>query len=179
MSVGFGRKRRLLNGISINTDCTNNVIEGNYIGTDLTGTLARGNSVGVLFCVTRDDVQVSRIAGSDRLRPRSQRLREVIESPDIEAAGPAESLARALLAEWPEAVRQTLHRAGHVLFCPDGTWHEFPASIAEPSWSVSRAPAASVLADLRTRIAEGQSLPGGELAELREDPERKGLAEER
>ena len=37
------------NGISINTDCTDNVIEGNYIGTDISGTLARGNSVGVLI----------------------------------------------------------------------------------------------------------------------------------
>ena len=37
------------NGISINTDCTDNVIEGNYIGTDVSGTLAQGNSVGVLI----------------------------------------------------------------------------------------------------------------------------------
>ena len=37
------------NGISINTDCTDNLIEGNYIGTDFSGTLARGNSVGVLI----------------------------------------------------------------------------------------------------------------------------------
>lgn len=37
------------NGISINTDCTDNVIEGSYIGTDVSGMLARGNSVGVLI----------------------------------------------------------------------------------------------------------------------------------
>lgn len=38
------------NGISINTDCTFNVIEGSFIGTDVTGTLAFGNgNAGVLI----------------------------------------------------------------------------------------------------------------------------------
>ena len=38
------------NGISINTDCTFNVIEGNFIGTDVTGTLDLGNgNAGVLI----------------------------------------------------------------------------------------------------------------------------------
>ena len=38
------------NGISVNTDCTFNVIEGNFIGTDVTGTLDLGNgNAGVLI----------------------------------------------------------------------------------------------------------------------------------
>ncbi|NND28110.1 MAG: CSLREA domain-containing protein [Myxococcales bacterium] len=44
---GFVINRFAWTGIQINTDCNDNVIEGNYIGTDRSGTAAQGNGVGV------------------------------------------------------------------------------------------------------------------------------------
>ncbi|NNK09003.1 MAG: CSLREA domain-containing protein [Myxococcales bacterium] len=51
------------NGISISTDCTDNVIEGNYIGVDATGTAALGNGeAGVAMFQGASDTT---IGGSD------------------------------------------------------------------------------------------------------------------
>ena len=53
--------------ISINTDCTNNIIEGNYIGTDPTGTLAQGNAVGVLIGQAQSNTVGGTVAGARNL----------------------------------------------------------------------------------------------------------------
>ena len=64
---GLVINRFALNGVSINTDCTNNVIEGNYIGTDPTGTLAHGNAVGVLIGQAQSNTVGGTAAGSGNL----------------------------------------------------------------------------------------------------------------
>ncbi|MBT8398185.1 MAG: CSLREA domain-containing protein [Gemmatimonadetes bacterium] len=73
------------NGISINTDCTFNAIEGNYIGTDVTGTLDFGNGdAGVLIGQASDNTVGGATAAARNLISGN---REGVTIVDVSATG--------------------------------------------------------------------------------------------
>ncbi len=65
---GLAINRFAWNGISINTDCTFNVIEGNFIGSDVTGTMGSGNgNAGVLIGQAANNTVGGTAAGARNL----------------------------------------------------------------------------------------------------------------
>ncbi|RKZ14470.1 hypothetical protein DRQ50_08930 [bacterium] len=112
--------------------------------------MVEGENTGVMFCIARDSVYAELLPGWRQTRPRMRRLGDVVASSSINTPDAAERLARSLLADWPATARRRFEEADRVLWCPDGTWHRFPAVLAGRSGPVTRVPAAAVLAKLRS-----------------------------
>ena len=111
--------------------------------------IVEGKRSSVMFCITPDTIQAGLLPGRQQTQPRMQRLGDVVTSRDLSEPEPAAALARSLLADWPSFAQQAFQGAKRVLWCPDGTWHQYPVVLSKFKVCITRVPAAAVLTRLR------------------------------